>query len=85
MADVLPFYRAATFDYDATHAMGEAFDRACHALHDIGQTELIREIIARRIVEVARNGERDPDKLCVRALKALGFRLPDRLIRGCLT
>jgi hypothetical protein len=34
---------------------------------------LVREIIAKRIIEVARDGERDPDELCVRALKALGF------------
>src|SRR5512133_4237182 len=32
---------------------------------------LVREIIAKRIVEVARDGERDPDELCARALKAL--------------
>jgi hypothetical protein len=50
--------------------MGKAFDRACHSLHDIGEPELVREIIAKRIVEVARDGERDPDELCVRALKA---------------
>jgi hypothetical protein len=73
MADVLPFSRNATFDTDATHVMGEAFDRACHSLHDIGQPALVREIIARRIIEVARNGERDPDEMCARALKALGF------------
>jgi hypothetical protein len=75
MADVLPFFRGAAFNYDATQAMGEAFDRACHALHDIGQPDLVREIIARRIIEVARNGERDPGELCARALKALGFSL----------
>ena len=54
--------------------MGKAFDRACHSLHDIGQPDLVvREIIAKRIIEVARDGERDPDELCVRAVKALGF------------
>jgi hypothetical protein len=40
--------------------MGKAFDRACHSLHDIGQPDLVREIIAKRIIEVARDGERDP-------------------------
>jgi hypothetical protein len=54
-------------------ARGKAFDRARHSLHDIGKPDLVREIIAKRIVEVARDGERDPDELCVRALKALGF------------
>jgi hypothetical protein len=72
MADVLPFQNA-TFDADATHVMGEAFDRACYSLHDVGQPDLVREIIAKRIIQVARDGERNPDELCVRALKALGF------------
>jgi hypothetical protein len=75
MADIFPFFRGAAFDQDATRAMGEAFDRACHSLHDIGQPDLVREIIAKRIIEVSRNGERDPDELCVRALQALGFGL----------
>jgi hypothetical protein len=34
-----------------------------------------RQIIANRIIEVARKGERDPDELCARALQALGFRI----------
>jgi hypothetical protein len=73
MANLLPFFPSAAFDHNATRAMGKAFDRACHSLHDIGQPDLVREIIAKRIVEVARDGERDPDELCARALKALGF------------
>jgi hypothetical protein len=73
MAGILPFFRGAAFDYDLTQAMGEAFERACHSLHDLGQPDLVRDIIARRIIEVARRGERDPDELCERALQALGF------------
>jgi hypothetical protein len=60
---------------DATQAMGEAFDRACHSLHDNGQPDLIKQMIAKRIIEVARKGERNPDELCARALQALGFRV----------
>jgi len=73
MAGILPFFRGAAFDYDLTRAMGEAFERACRSLHDLGQPDLVRDIIARRIIEVARRGERDPDELCARALQALGF------------
>jgi hypothetical protein len=73
MANLLFFFPTAAFDHNATRAMGKAFDRACHSLHDIGEPDLVREIIAKRIIEVARDGERDPDELSVRALKALGF------------
>jgi hypothetical protein len=75
MADVLPFFQGAAFDHGTTQAMGEAFDRACHSLRDNGQPDLVRQIIAKRIIEVARKGERDPDELCARALQALGFRI----------
>jgi hypothetical protein len=40
--------------------MGEAFDAACADLHDDGQPALVREIIAKRIIEAAKTGERDP-------------------------
>jgi hypothetical protein len=75
MADVLPFFQGAASDDDATQVMGKAFDRACQSLHDNGQPDLVRQIIAKRIIEVARKGERDPDELCARALQALGFRI----------
>src|SRR6266404_5899731 len=73
MADVLPFFQGAAFDDDATQVMGKAFDRASQTLHDNGQPDLVRQIIAKRIIEVARKGERDPDELCARALQALAF------------
>jgi hypothetical protein len=49
MANLLPFFPNAAFDHNATRAMGKAFDRACHSLHDIGQPDLVREIIANEI------------------------------------
>jgi hypothetical protein len=66
-------FSGTAFDRDTTQAMGEPFDRACHFLHDIGQPDLVRDIVAKRIIEVARRGERDPDELCARVLQALGF------------
>ena len=49
--------------------MGEAFDLACKL--DKGQAVVVRDIIARRIVEVAKKGERDPVRLCEAALHTL--------------
>ena len=64
----------AVFDPTATHVMGQAFDCACRSLHEIGQLDnALKEVIAKRIVELARDGERDPDKLCEHALQTLGF------------
>ena len=53
--------------------MTEALDKACQSLQDWGQPDVITGIVAMRIVEVAELGERNPDELCERALKSLGF------------
>ena len=54
----------SAFDEFATRVMGEAFDTACAELQDGNLSELVREIIAGRIIEAARRGERDPKRLC---------------------
>ena len=75
MGSILPFVRrsGAVFDDYVTEAMGLAFDMACKDLHDRGQPQLIREIIARRIIEAAKNGERNPTELVRAGLAALGI------------
>jgi hypothetical protein len=73
VSTVVQFFQDTSFDSETTHLMGAAYDKACRTLHDTGQPELVREIIAMRIVKAAKGGERDPDKLCERALQALGF------------
>ena len=65
-----------SFDDQATQAMGEAFDRACESLGDFGNTVTVRETVAKRIIEVAKTGKRDPAGLCRQALNALGFEGP---------
>jgi hypothetical protein len=64
-----------SFDDAATSAMGEAFDRACVSLHRFGSLITAREMIAKRIIEAAKNGERDPARLHRQALKA--FRIEE--------
>jgi hypothetical protein len=48
--------------------MIEAFDAAYKALDDTGQPKIVLEVIAQRIVEAARGGERDPARLVKAAL-----------------
>jgi hypothetical protein len=73
MGTVLPFFLNIGFDPEAITAMGDAYDRACAELHDRGQPEIVREVIARRIIKAAKEGERDPERLCDMALRAFGF------------
>ena len=72
MATILPFTRPETaFDEFATSAMGVAFDAACVELQDGQRSNLVREIIAERIIAAAKRGERDPERLRSIALAAL--------------
>ena len=74
MATILSFIRAAAhFDDETTRLLGEAFDAARAALHDRGQPESAYEIIAKRIIETAKKGERDPIRLRDAGLAALGY------------
>jgi hypothetical protein len=75
VVSILPFVRKAgtVFDDNATKVMGEAFDSACKELHDKGQPEIVYEVIARRIIDAAKKGKRDPIQLRKAGLKALGL------------
>lgn len=67
----MPFRSLITpgeFDPEALEAMARAFDAAYKALDDPGPTKISLEIIAQRIVEAARRGERYPVRLVEAAL-----------------
>jgi len=68
----IPFLRFEPFDVRGTHAVSEAFDRACSAIHTQGQLDAAKKaMLAEQIIEAAKKGERDPQRLCAQALDAL--------------
>jgi hypothetical protein len=74
VASILPFIRLRSdFDDEATRIMGEAFDSACGEIPDTETLTITHEVIAKRIIEAARKGERDPVRLRDIALSALGI------------
>jgi hypothetical protein len=62
---------------DVTEAMGEALELACRSLPNTAQSDLIKEIIAKRIVASAEGGLRAPQELCRDALASLGIESAD--------
>jgi hypothetical protein len=75
VASILPFMRLrADFDDEATRIMGEAFDAARASLEDRGQPQIVYKIIAKRIIDAAKKGERDPIRLRDAGLAALGHK-----------
>ena len=71
--DVIPIVEGGAFDAEITRTMGQVFDQACNSLRDFGSAILVREIIARRIIEAAKNGERDPARLYEQALRVVSI------------
>jgi hypothetical protein len=72
MAAAPSLVRGAVFGPDDTRAMGAAFEKACQTFRGGGQPDIAKEIIAKRIIALAQEGELDPDRLCERTLAAIG-------------
>ena len=70
--NIIPI-KYASFDDNVTLAMDEAFDHACVSLHRFGTLITVRELIAKRIIEAAKNGERDPVRLYEQSLIPFGI------------
>ena len=71
MSSILPFLPHNAFDDAATRVIGQAFDAACKELHDTGQPALVHEVMAKRIIEAALEGERNLTRLRDIALAGL--------------
>lgn len=71
MASIIPFFRDRGFDIEATQALGKAYDTACRSLHPKGRAPTTQEFLAKKIIESAQYGERDPDRLATIALSKL--------------
>ena len=66
---IRPFLNGQTFDPETIRLMGVAFEMARAAIKC--PRDLSDEIIARTIIELAKAGERNSDRLCEGALEKL--------------
>jgi hypothetical protein len=74
MAQILPFVRPEmAFNPEDVANFSTAYEKAIEQPRGGSFTELVREIIAKRIIDVALKGERDPDRLCASAIASIGF------------
>ena len=72
MSKAVALFQRAEFGPETVDILGQAYEKAQKSLHDKGQPNIVQEVIAERIIAAAQTGERDPDKLCEKALIALG-------------
>ena len=50
-----------------------AYEAALELLRPKDRTDAVKEVVAKKIFEIARSGERDAPKICARALIELGL------------
>jgi|HubBroStandDraft_6_1064221.scaffolds.fasta_scaffold915139_2 hypothetical protein len=74
MATILPFLRdrEVVFDPDDITAMSTALDEVCKVLR-LRKDSAAREVMAVRIIELAKTGERSPTRLRDRVLHEAGL------------
>jgi hypothetical protein len=62
----IPAFNNAVFDPSTTKAMGHAFDYLCGV-----KPKVSRELIANRIIQLAKAGERDAIRLSIKVMDEL--------------
>jgi hypothetical protein len=73
MNTINPFLGQNAFDPDDIEAMSAALDDICNALNVGDGAKAARQVIAERIIELARRGERSPTRLRDRVLEEAGL------------
>jgi hypothetical protein len=58
-----PYLKGGVFQPQQIEAMTTAFEAVCRTLQLVDCDDPLTEIVARRVIDVARTGERDPDRL----------------------
>jgi hypothetical protein len=69
------FLNGEHFDPESKRVMGVAFESARAALRVSDTVDPVLPLVANKIIELARAGERNADLLCERALSDLGQQL----------
>jgi hypothetical protein len=66
---ITQFFAGSYFDPETTRVMGVAFDMARKALQLDDRRNLANERIAKKIIELAKAGELNPELLCESVLR----------------
>jgi hypothetical protein len=75
---IVPFVSSTVFEPADIKVMSDAYDKAMEDIRCFGRpNKIVLAMIAARIIDLTKAGERDPHRLCERALAVCGFR-PDR-------
>jgi hypothetical protein len=70
---IKPFIKDGAFGPDVISVMATAFEDVCKALEETGRSDITKETIATKIIELARGGESDPVVLREMTLSEFGL------------
>ena len=70
---IRPFLKDAVFGPDVISVMGAAFEEVCKTLEASGRTDITKEIVAIKIIQLVRGGETHPIVLREKVLSELGL------------
>ena len=68
---ITPFLNGQKFDAETRRVLGVAFELVCVALRTEDGDDDVKQCIASQIIELASDGECNPDVLCERALELI--------------
>ena len=66
---IRPFLNGEQFDQETVRILGVAFEQVCIGLRTGDCADDVKQVIANKIIELAKAGEQNPDLLCERTLK----------------
>ena len=69
----MPIYRLlqnTAFDPETVNGLALVFEDVCRRLGLAERTDPLRDTVARKVIEIASAGERDPMRLCDKTLEA---------------
>jgi len=70
---ITPFLTGQAFDPEVVRAMAMAFDKVAKMQRLRGPSAAAPEVVAKKIIELAQRGIRDPDALAQRVLQELNL------------
>jgi hypothetical protein len=75
--DSLPLFADTNFDPETITVLTESLEEGWDTLQSLGNATISREALAKRLLELARTGERNASRLCTTALVALLAEIPN--------
>jgi hypothetical protein len=67
----------ASFGPEEVRRLTSAYEAALQLLQLKDRTDPVCELVAAKVIQVYRLGERDPSRICARAIKELGIPMPE--------